>query len=328
MAGIMMVRGLLGLAAIAGFALTAEAADKSSAAPAAVEWENGGDIYGFSDNPDTPGKVGLANIKLGWIGLSGKRFGRYNVLNTTLESEYGLTEWLSVTPAVTMGYHNIHNVPLTLNERLDAAANGLTARSDYFTADRNRMQFNAFAAGFKARLIERGKLSNGKFEGSPFGLGVTLEPKYAALDDGSGNRLKVFTVAGAMIADTALVPERLFMTVNLGAEVNSGRDLDARAPKHDSKLSASTALSYQVAPGWFAGIEARHEVAYNGTGFKTYAGNATYLGPTFYAKSGPWGVQAAWNTQVAGSAKDEPGQKLNLSGFERHRARLRLSYDF
>jgi len=302
------------------------AADKPAAT--GPEWENGGDIYGFSDNPDTPGKVGFANVKLGWIALRGKRFGGYDVVNTTLESEYGLTEWLSVTPAVTLGWHRLNSVPQTLGDRLAAQAAGSTDRNDYFLPDRNRMSFSALAAGFKWRVIERGKAKDGIVEGSPIGFGFTFEPKYTHVDDGSGNRLKVFTFSSAAIIDTALIAERLFLAGNLGLEMNSGRDLDARAPKRDSKISLSTALSYQMSPGWFVGIEARHERAYNGAGFGQYAGHANYLGPTFYAKSGNWGLQAAWNAQVSGKGKDEPGQKLSLSNFERHRARLRLSYDF
>jgi len=265
---------------------TAALAADRPAAPTGPEWENGGDIYGFSDNPDTPGKTGIANVKLGWIALRGKRFGGYDVVNTTLESEYGLAEWLSVTPAVTLGWHRLHNVPLTLNDRLDAAAAGSTDRNDYYLPNRNRAAFSAFALGFKLRLIERGKAKDGKVEGSPIGFGLTFEPKYAAVDDGTGNRLKVFSFATAAIVDTALIPERLFLAGNLGLEFSSGRDLDERQAKRDSKISLSTALSYQFAPGWFAGVEARHERAFSGTSFGRNVGHATYLGPTFFAKFG------------------------------------------
>lgn len=319
---------ILGAAfACLGSGLAAQAADKTGAAEPA-QWENGGDIYGFSDNPDTPGKVGPANIKLGWVGLSGKRFGRYRADSIALESEYGLAEWLSVTPAVTLGYHSLGSVPLVLGDRLAAVAAGSTDRNDYYLPDRGRASFSSIAAGFKIRLVERGKMTDGRWQGSPFGLAITAEPKYSAVDDATGNRLKVFSFTTAIIADTALIPDRLFWTVNLAAGMGSGRDLTASAPVHASVLSASTALSYQFLPGVFAGIEARNERAYDGNTFRTYLGNATYVGPALFYKNGNWGLQAAWNAQVAGRAKDEPSQKLNLSQFERHRARLRLSYDF
>jgi hypothetical protein len=38
-------------------------------------------------------------------------------------------------------------------------------------------------------------------------------------------------------------------------------------------------------------------------------------------------VSAAWNVQVAGHAVDIPGS-LDLKNFERHRAQLRLMYNF
>lgn len=315
------MRIILSALLILGLTAAASAADKPAAA-AEHALEDSGDIYGFSDNPDLPEWKGLrvANVKLGWIGLSGRRGGTYNVLNTTLEAEVSLLPRLSVTPALTFGYHRFNNVPLTLAERNDAAANGLTGYTDYHFRNRDRTAFSAISAGFKYQFAKRE-------DDGPFGLAVTFEPKYAALDDGSGNRLRAFGFAGAFIIDRSFLDRRIYWTANAGAETSSGRDLDARSGARSAKINLSSAASYQFAKGWFAGAEVRHEIAYDGI-FRKQAGHATYLGPTFFVKLGDWGVQAAWVAQVHGHAKAERGQTFNLAQFERHRARLRIARDF
>jgi hypothetical protein len=60
----------------------------------------------------------------------------------------------------------------------------------------------------------------------------------------------------------------------------------------------------------------------------SFAGQALFIGPTMYASlSKNIAVSAAWSVQVAGHAVDIPGS-LDLKNFERHRAQLRLMYNF
>jgi hypothetical protein len=67
---------------------------------------------------------------------------------------------------------------------------------------------------------------------------------------------------------------------------------------------------------------------YDGIGFDPFAGQALFVGPTMYANlSKNKAISVAWSVQVAGHAVDIPGS-LDLKNFERHRAQLRLMYNF
>jgi hypothetical protein len=59
-----------------------------------------------------------------------------------------------------------------------------------------------------------------------------------------------------------------------------------------------------------------------------FAGQAVFIGPTFYAKFSErlW-ISAAWNIQAAGSSTVQVGSQ-DLSNFERHQAKLRFGYNF
>jgi hypothetical protein len=82
-----------------------------------------------------------------------------------------------------------------------------------------------------------------------------------------------------------------------------------------------------VRPAFF-GAEARYLRSYDGIGFDPFAGQALFVGPTLYASlSKTIAISAAWGVQVAGHAVDIPGS-LDLKNFERHRAQLRLMYNF
>ena len=78
----------------------------------------------------------------------------------------------------------------------------------------------------------------------------------------------------------------------------------------------------------FIGAEARNLLHYDGLGLNGFAGQAFYIGPTFYATFGErYFVSAAWNVQVWGAVARSSGM-LDLINFERHQAKLRLGVSF
>jgi hypothetical protein len=98
--------------------------------------------------------------------------------------------------------------------------------------------------------------------------------------------------------------------------------------QRQATLGVSAALTMQVNKGIFFGAEARYLRSYDGIGFDPFAGQALFVGPTMYASlSKTMAISAAWGVQVAGHAVDIPGS-LDLKNFERHRAQLRLMYNF
>lgn len=63
-------------------------------------------------------------------------------------------------------------------------------------------------------------------------------------------------------------------------------------------------------------------------GLDGFAGQALYIGPTFYATFGErYFVSAAWNVQVWGAVAGTSGA-LDLDNFERHHVKLRVGASF
>ena len=84
----------------------------------------------------------------------------------------------------------------------------------------------------------------------------------------------------------------------------------------------------RVMPNLFIGAEARSLRQYDGLGLNSFAGQALYIGPTFYATFGPaYFLSAAWNVQVWGAVAGNSGA-LELVNFERHQAKLRVGVVF
>ena len=74
--------------------------------------------------------------------------------------------------------------------------------------------------------------------------------------------------------------------------------------------------------------EARNLRHYDGLGLNGFAGQAFYVGPTFYATFGErYFVSAAWNVQVWGAVAGSSGV-LDLDNFERHHVKLRIGASF
>ena len=88
------------------------------------------------------------------------------------------------------------------------------------------------------------------------------------------------------------------------------------------------ALAMQVMPNVFVGAEARNLRRYDGLGLDGFAGQALYIGPTFYATfGGRYFISAAWNVQVWGAVAASSGAR-DLDNFERHHVKLRIGARF
>jgi hypothetical protein len=96
----------------------------------------------------------------------------------------------------------------------------------------------------------------------------------------------------------------------------------------ESTLGIGAALAMQVMPNVFVGAEARNLRHFDGLGLNGFAGQALYIGPTFYATFGErYFVSAAWNVQVWGAVAGTSGA-LDLDNFERHLVKLRIGARF
>ena len=139
---------------------------------------------------------------------------------------------------------------------------------------------------------------------------------------------RAFSTAFKIVADTELVPNKLFAAVNLSYEpgVDKARgDLDWT---QSATYGVTGALAYRVTPRITLGGEVEYYRAYDSFGFNNFQGHAVYVGPTLHIQFSPKTLlSAAFSTQVAGRAVGET-HALDLTNFERYHANLKVEFEF
>jgi hypothetical protein len=269
---------------------------KDSGKASEVDTEN---MFGFTQGSDTS-KAGEREIESDSSGAFGRRTGSYNVLASTLEAKYALTDSFRIAPSATVAYYGISGV------------DGL--------ADRNALVVQGVSLALRYQLLDR--------ERAPLGLCITVAPTWGFVDDGSGAPADRLGSELTIAADRELVANRIYGAFNLIYEAQQTRLHGIDQTERESTLGTSTAVALQVQPGLFLGGEAWYLRRYQGIALESFAGHAFYAGPTLYATiAEKWFVSAAWNIQVAGHATGVPGA-LDLVNFERHQAKLRVGVSF
>lgn len=258
------------------------------------------DIFGFTAGSDI-GSEGEKEVSVGSIGRFGKRFGSYRAFEPKLEFEYTPTQFTQIELGVLGASHRIRDVP------------GLE--------DRNATSFAGLSGEFRYLLIGRGP-------SSPVGLTASIEPEWARIDDTTGERVRKFATELKLTADTELVPNRVFMAVNALYEPEFVRPLGERLER-ESQIGLATAVAVRVTPTVTVGGELGYFRKYEGIALRSFEGQALYLGPTLHVQLTPKAfVAGAWSSQVAGRSHDEPDRRLDLDHFERHRAKLKVGFEF
>jgi hypothetical protein len=147
------------------------------------------------------------------------------------------------------------------------------------------------------------------------------------VDETSGEPVFNYGSEFSMAADKELIENRVYGALNFIYDLEATQLLRTRLWQRGATLGVFASVTTQVRPGIFMGAEARYLHRYEGLGFDPFAGEA-FFAPTMYASlTKNIGISAAWNFQVAGRAVDAPGS-LDLKNFERHKAKLRLMYNF
>jgi len=295
------LRLLLGLASIwlAGLAVagSASAANREHAGKAGeVDTEH---MFGFTEGSDI-GEAGEKELETDSTGRFGKFDGSYNKVATALEAKYSFSDRFRVSAVATVAYYDIAGVS-AFDDRRQAA-----------------LQSISFDARF--RLFDR--------EHAPVGLTLSVEPRRGFTDDMSGEGADQYGAEIRLLADRELIPGRLFAALNVGYEPEQARLRGSGETLRESMLGIGAALAMQVMPNVFIGAEARTLRHYEGLGLNSFAGQALYVGPTFYATFGPgYFLSAAWNVQVWGAVAGN-SRALDLVNFERHQAKLRVGFVF
>ena len=256
-------------------------------------------MFGFTEGSDI-GEAGEKELEADSTGRFGKLGGSYNTVATALEAKYSFSDRFRLSAVATVAYYDITGVN-AIDDRRQGA-----------------LQSVSFDARF--RLFDR--------EHAPFGLTLSVEPHRGFVDEMSGERADEYGAELRVLADRELIPGRLFAALNVSYEPEQTRLRASGETLRESTLGIGAALAMQVMPNVFVGAEARNRRRYDGLGLDGFAGQALYIGPTFYATfGGRYFISAAWNVQVWGAVAASSGAR-DLDNFERHHVKLRIGARF
>jgi hypothetical protein len=255
-----------------------------------------GDVFGFTVPTDTLGK-GEREVAQEAVGRFGKAEGTYRVIETKTQVGFGVIEGFSVTPGLVGTWASISN-------SIDGSYSGFT--------------FNGVSVEFKAQLLDRNRHG--------MGFALIVEPTLGWLDGETGASADTRRIELRAAADWALIPRQLFAGVNIlyGSESSSQNGVTEEV----SLLWGSAGLSYRFSDAFFLGAEARYMRAYEGLGLGSFVGEALYLGPAILLKpTDKITVTFTWQPQIWGNDLTSSGS-LDLTNFERHEAKLKVSMPF
>jgi hypothetical protein len=256
-------------------------------------------IFGFTTGSGI-GLEGEKEFTVDTIGRFGKRDGHYAATETKYEFEFTPSQFIQIEFGALGSTHNIGGVT-DLDDRRQVALGGAFAELRYLAIERT---------------------SN-----NPLSVTLAVEPTVRRIDETSGERVRNFEFETTVNADLELVKNRLFAGINLLYEPEVTQTTMGDTQR-EATFGGSAALSLRVASNVVVGGEVwylRHYDAANLTGF---TGDAVMLGPSLYIAFTPkMFMTAAWNTQVWGREVGNP-VSLNLSEFQRHRAKLKFAWEF
>jgi hypothetical protein len=256
-------------------------------------------IFGFLFGSDI-GPEGERELELTTRIDFQRRTGSYAALEHEAELEYNPTDSFQIELGAFGVYH---------------AISGVEGFSDFHGAN-----FGGIESTFRYVLIARGP-------GSPIGLQISAQPEWSRVDS-AGKLVTAFEAETRIIADTELVPNRLFAAFNLIYTPEIEREFGSPDWERFSTLGVLGALTYRITPKVALGAELEYYRAYEGLGFNTLAGNALYVGPTFHMQvTNKFILAAAFSTQIAGHAAGN-ANFLDLTNFSRNKAFLRAVFEF
>ena len=269
--------------------------DMAAQAGHGIESEN---LFGptLGSDIDGPGSRAAAleiNSRLG------SRTGRTAATGAKLEFAYGATENLSIAASVLAGWRNSRNVP--------------------GQANLNALAFDGVGAELRWRFLERGP--------SPVGLTLHIEPALRVTDERTGERGLGWAFENRLIADTALIPDKLFAAANLIYDVESFRPKGAPLERA-STAGLSAAMTYQLRPGLFLGADIRYLRAYQGLALDKFRGWAIFAGPTLFwhATDNIW-LSATYAFQIAGRERGST-ETYDLGNFPRQMLKFKIGVEF
>jgi hypothetical protein len=256
-------------------------------------------IFGFTTGSGI-GIEGEKEFTIDTIGRFGKRDGHYTATETKYEFEFTPSQFVQIEFGALGSTHNIGGVT-----DLD---------------DRNQVAFAGGFAEFRYLAIER--TSN-----NPLSVTVAFEPNVRLADETSGEPVHNYEFETTVNADLELMRNRLYAGFNLLYEPEVTQTLIGDTVR-EATFGGSAALSLRVMSNVVLGGEVWYLRHYDAVNLTSFTGDAVMLGPSLYVRFTPkMFMTAAWNAQVWGREIGNP-VSLNLSEFQRQRARLKFAWEF
>ena len=322
--------------ALGGAALIGSAGTSAFAAPrdddrkpATVETES---IFGFTEGSDT-GEAGERELSYGLLGRQRARANRYGAVQNDLRFEHSLSDDLKLGLGTFLDAYRSSRRAVPESDAQDARdALPLSVQDDDTgTADisapalTRRSLVTGLSAEAKYRILERG-------QDSPFGLAVSFEPEWRRAVSGRGTGTSLIQFQTKIMADAAIIPDRLFFAVNASWEPQVTRTPE-NATVRDSNSEISAALAARLSERLFIGGELRYLVSFEGFSLSNVTDTGVFVGPTVFANlSERASMSAAWSVRVGGQIRSEPEPVPDFGNvpdpLERHHVRLRFSYTF
>ena len=256
-------------------------------------------IFGFTTGSGI-GLEGEKEVTIDTIGRFGKRDGHYAATETKYEFEFTPSQFIQIEFGALGSTHHIGGVT-DLDDRNQIALGGAFAELRYLAIERT---------------------SN-----NPLSVTLAVEPTVRRIDETSGERVRNFEFETTVNADLELLKNRLFAGVNLLYEPEVTQTVTG-ATQREATFGGSAALSLRVASNVVLGGEVWYLRHYDAANLTASTGDAVMLGPLLYIRFTPkMFMTAAWNTQVWGREVGSP-VSLNLSEFQRNRAKLKFAWEF
>jgi hypothetical protein len=285
---------LCAAAVVACFGGVARAEDASSWREIETKY-----IFGFTTGSGI-GLEGEKEFTVDSIGRFGKRDGHYAATETKYEFEFTPNQFIQIEFGALGSTHNIGGVS-DLDDRNQVALAGAFAELRYLAIERT--------------------------SSNPLAVTLAVEPTVRRIDETGGERVRNFEFETTVNADLELMRNRLYAGFNLLYEPEVTRTALGDTLR-EAKFGGSAALSFRLASNVVLGGEVWYLRHYDAANLTAFTGDAVMLGPTLYIQfTRKMFMTAAWNTQVWGREVGNP-VSLNLSEFQRHRAKLKFAWEF
>jgi hypothetical protein len=265
-------------------------------------------LFGYNTGAETLPK-GAGEVYIFNTLRSGKGQGSYRAIDTEIEGEYGVTDRITLSAA--LSFLTIKTDGLIIDGYLPAALN----KGPRFSGLELKAKFNVLSPALDS-----------------FGLAVITSAEIKTLDPHSGQKKTEYEVRTVLAAQKYFMQGQLIWVGNLGLKAghetrkpiaNLPDDFDwPTTPEMEIEISAGTGLSYRVAPNWFVGVEMQYSSEY-----ETEVGQerwSLFAGPTLHYGGEKIWATLTWFPQIKGGGERYTGQTGNLHLIEKTKNEFRL----